>query len=62
MTTLYPNEGADSRRPGEAEEDDVTRDIGNGLIYRQLHRRLWLESLAAVMGLELEPPTYPGTR
>ena len=59
MTTLYPNEGADSRRPGEADDDDVTRDIGNGLIYRQLHRRLWLEALGAVMGLDLEPPTYP---
>jgi hypothetical protein len=59
MTTLYPNEGADSRRPGEADDDEVTRDIGNGLIYRQLHRRLWLEALGAVMGLELEPPTYP---
>ena len=37
----------------------VARDIGNGIIYRQLHRRLWLEALAAVMGLELEPPSLP---
>jgi aminoglycoside phosphotransferase len=59
MTTLYPNEGPDTRRPGEADEDEVTRDIGNGIIYRQLHRRLWLEALGAVMGLELEPPSYP---
>jgi aminoglycoside phosphotransferase (APT) family kinase protein len=59
MTTLYPNNGPDSRRPGEGDEDVVARDIGNGIIYRQLHRRLWLESLAAVMGLELEPPSLP---
>jgi aminoglycoside phosphotransferase (APT) family kinase protein len=30
------------------------RDVGNGLIYGMLHRRLTLEALAAVMGLE--PP------
>jgi aminoglycoside phosphotransferase (APT) family kinase protein len=59
MSTLYPNEGPDSRRPGEEDEDNVSRDIGNGLIYRQLHRRLWLESLAAVMGLELDLPSLP---
>jgi hypothetical protein len=59
MSTLYPNEGPDSRRPGEEEDDKVSRDIGNGIIYRQLHRRLWLESLAAVMGLELDPPSLP---
>jgi aminoglycoside phosphotransferase (APT) family kinase protein len=59
MSTLYPNEGLDSRRPGEGDDDNVSRDIGNGIIYRQLHRRLWLESLAAVMGLELEPPSLP---
>jgi aminoglycoside phosphotransferase (APT) family kinase protein len=59
MATLYPNNGPDSRRPGEAADDDVTRDIGNGIIYRQLHRRLWLEALAAVMDLELNPPLLP---
>jgi aminoglycoside phosphotransferase (APT) family kinase protein len=59
MATLYPNTGPDSRRPGEEEDDSVTRDIGNGIIYRQLHRRLWLESLAAVMELELDPPLLP---
>ena len=59
MVTLYPNEGPDSRRPGEEDDDNVARDIGNGIIYRQLHRRLWLEALGAVMGLELEPPTTP---
>jgi aminoglycoside phosphotransferase (APT) family kinase protein len=59
MATLYPNNGPDSRRPTEEDDENVTWDIGNGIIYRQLHRRLWLESLAAVMGLELDPPSLP---
>jgi aminoglycoside phosphotransferase (APT) family kinase protein len=59
MATLYPNNGRDSRRPGEEDDNGVARDIGNGIIYRQLHRRLWLEALAAVMGLDLEPPSLP---
>jgi aminoglycoside phosphotransferase (APT) family kinase protein len=59
MTTLYPNNGADSRRPGQEDGAEVTRDIGNGIIYQQLHRRLWLEALDAVMGLGLEPPEMP---
>jgi aminoglycoside phosphotransferase (APT) family kinase protein len=58
MVTLRPNEGrgpvdnADAGRP-------VARDIGNGILYRQLHRRLWLEALNYVMGLELPPPELP---
>jgi aminoglycoside phosphotransferase (APT) family kinase protein len=59
MTTLYPNEGPGTTRPGEGDDDHVARDIGNGIIYRQLHRRLWLEALGAVMGLELEAPSLP---
>ncbi len=31
----------------------ATRDIGNALIYQQLHRRLWLEALNRAMGLGL---------
>jgi len=58
MTTLYPNQGEGSARPGE-DDETVARDIGNGIIYRQLHRRLWLEALGAVMGLELEAPSLP---
>ena len=58
MATLYPNEGRGTRRPGE-DSDTVARDIGNGIIYRQLHRRLWLEALANVMGLALETPSLP---
>ena len=38
-------------------------DIGNGLIYGVLHRRLWLEALADAVGIELtpaeEPPAHP---
>ena len=30
-------------------------DVGNGFIYQVLHRRLWLEALAAATGLELAP-------
>lgn len=30
-----------------------TRDVGNGMIYEQLHRRLWLEALDHVMRLQL---------
>ncbi len=56
MSTLRPNEG-------EATDPDAgrpqARDIGNGLIYPQLHRRLWLEALTAVMGLELPLPECP---
>jgi aminoglycoside phosphotransferase (APT) family kinase protein len=59
MATLYPNTGPDARRPGEEDDDAVSRDIGNGIIYRQLHRRLWLESLAAVMELEVDFPSLP---
>jgi aminoglycoside phosphotransferase (APT) family kinase protein len=59
MTTLYPNDGPDARRPGEEDDDDVTRDIGNGIIYRQLHRRLWLEALTQAMGLDLALPSLP---
>jgi aminoglycoside phosphotransferase (APT) family kinase protein len=31
-------------------------DVGNGLIYAILHRRLWFEAIAAFLGLELEAP------
>jgi aminoglycoside phosphotransferase (APT) family kinase protein len=34
-------------------------DIGNGLIYGMLHRRLWLEALAEFVGLELTPAETP---
>jgi hypothetical protein len=31
-------------------------DIGNGLIYEILHRRLWFEAIAAFLGTELDAP------
>jgi hypothetical protein len=31
-------------------------DVGNGMIYEILHRRLWFEAIAAFLGLELDPP------
>jgi hypothetical protein len=37
-------------------------DVGNGFIYQVLHRRLWLEALAAANGLELAPAETPRAR
>lgn len=37
-------------------------DVGNGLIYGMLHRRLWLEALAEVVGLALTPAEVPPDR
>jgi len=35
-------------------------DVGNGLIYGMLHRRLWFEAIASFLGLDLdEPPLAP---
>jgi hypothetical protein len=58
MTTLRANEG---RPPAEAAAAGrpIERDIGNGIIYGQLHRRLWLEALTKAMGVELPPPELP---
>jgi len=47
-----------NHRPGEARPGGVS-DIGNGLIYAMLHRRLWLEALADVVRLELASPEVP---
>jgi len=58
MATLYPNEGRGAPGPPDG-DGPVARDIGNGIIYRQLHRRLWLEALGKVIGLELDQPTLP---
>lgn len=35
-----------------AESDGGGGDVGNGLIYGMLHRRLWFEALAACLGLD----------
>jgi aminoglycoside phosphotransferase (APT) family kinase protein len=37
-------------------------DVGNGFIYQVLHRRLWLEALAAANGLELAAAEKPQAR
>ena len=37
-------------------------DVGNGFIYQVLHRRLWLEALAAANGSELKPAETPQAR
>ena len=37
-------------------------DVGNGFIYQVLHRRLWLEALAAANDLELTPAETPRAR
>jgi aminoglycoside phosphotransferase (APT) family kinase protein len=50
MATLHPPQS----RPSTP-----TQDVGNHLLYRQLHRRLWLEALNAVMGLGLCRPEPP---
>jgi aminoglycoside phosphotransferase (APT) family kinase protein len=42
-----------------SEKPKMARDVGNGLIYGMLHRRLAIDALAAVLGLDLEPATLP---
>ena len=42
--------------------DGGGNDVGNGFIYQVLHRRLWLEALAAANGLELVPAEEPQAR
>jgi hypothetical protein len=52
MTSLNP---PNAQSPG----DEAVRDVGNLMIYQQLHRRLWLEALNVAMDLGLEPPAVP---
>jgi len=49
-------------RPGGGGGDGGGGDVGNGFIYGMLHRRLWLEALAAATGLELTPAEEPRAR
>lgn len=48
-------------RPDQTASDDGSDggDIGNRLIYGMLHRRLWLEALGDVLGLEPPPTEEP---
>ena len=42
-------------RPEAAGTGSADTDLGNAFIYEVLHRRLWLEALAAATGLVLTP-------
>jgi aminoglycoside phosphotransferase (APT) family kinase protein len=56
---LLSNGMGAGRRVVDVDPDQpLGRDIGNGLIYGVLHRRLTLEALAAGMGLQLEPVDF----
>ncbi|HEX4434381.1 MAG TPA: phosphotransferase family protein [Acidimicrobiales bacterium] len=52
-----PDEGNDAQ-----DSEGGGNDVGNGFIYQVLHRRLWLEALAAANGLELTPVETPQAR
>jgi hypothetical protein len=54
MATLRPPQG-----PGESPQVAADQDAANKMLYRQLHRRLWLEALDAVLGLGLQRPAPP---
>jgi aminoglycoside phosphotransferase (APT) family kinase protein len=55
MATLRPPRSRPREKGGTP-----TQDVGNQLLYGQLHRRLWLEALNEVMGLGLRRPEPPG--
>jgi Phosphotransferase enzyme family len=59
--TRLASNGAGAAASAEAPRDGqpVARDIGNGLIYGMLHRRLTIEALANVIGFDLPPPDLP---
>jgi aminoglycoside phosphotransferase (APT) family kinase protein len=54
-----PDDNGDDGRGGG---DGGGSDVGNAFIYQVLHRRLWLEALAAANGLELSPAETPEAR
>jgi aminoglycoside phosphotransferase (APT) family kinase protein len=47
---------------GASGGDGGGSDVGNAFIYQVLHRRLWLEALAAATGMELDPAETPQAR
>src|SRR5215207_3379568 len=59
MATLAPDEGPAEEQSGADEAAAAQKDVGNLMLYQQLHRRLWLEALNEVMGLELIRPPIP---
>ena len=59
MATLEPNKGPAAQDDAADGEGPALKDVGNLMLYRQLHRRLWLEALNVVMGLGLTKPGMP---
>ena len=69
---LLPGDGGDEApgdgpptgccRTGGGGQSSADTDVGNGFIYQMLHRRLWLEALAAATGLVLTPAEAPRAR
>ncbi len=57
LTSNSAGAGAMGSVPREGQP--VARDIGNGIIYGMLHRRLTIEALASAMGFELPPADLP---
>ena len=57
-----PVDDGDGVTGGSRGGDAGGNDVGNGFIYQVLHRRLWLEALAAANGLELAPVEEPQAR
>jgi aminoglycoside phosphotransferase (APT) family kinase protein len=55
-TKLLVMRHAPSRPNRYVEVEGGGGDIGNGLIYEILHRRLWFEAMTAFLGLDLDPP------
>jgi len=55
-TKLLVMRHAPARARTDVNEEGGGSDIGNGLIYDVLHRRLWFEAIAAFRGLVLDPP------
>jgi aminoglycoside phosphotransferase (APT) family kinase protein len=62
MSHRGPRNDGDSDGGGGDSGGGVGNDIGNGFIYQVLHRRLWLEALAAANGLGLSPAEPPQAR
>ncbi|MGA2474373.1 MAG: phosphotransferase family protein [Acidimicrobiales bacterium] len=52
----------DTAGTGGGGHSSADTDVGNGFIYQMLHRRLWLEALAAATGLVLTPAEEPQAR
>jgi aminoglycoside phosphotransferase (APT) family kinase protein len=55
VTMNQPRNTKEAREAAERGEGAVT-DMGNALLYTQLHKRLWLEALNELMGLDLDLP------